>query len=149
MRIGLNAGEPIAEDGDLFGLSVSLAARIGNWGQPGQVLCSNVVRELLLGKGLQFAPLGNAELEGLLWGTKPSPPNDCNACETAPVEDPSNVVPQARSRPPARSQPVRPDAEHRRGSKGADRRCRRLTWPLVRVAVARSPNVDDRRLEHP
>ena len=30
MRFGLNAGEPIAEDDDLFGLSVTLAARIGD-----------------------------------------------------------------------------------------------------------------------
>jgi adenylate cyclase len=65
VRFGLNAGEPIAEDDDLFGLSVTLAARIGDWGEPGQVLCSNVVRELLLGKGFAFTSVGSAELKGL------------------------------------------------------------------------------------
>ena len=65
VRFGLNAGEPIAEDDDLFGLSVTLAARIGDWGEPGQVLVSNVVRELLLGKGFEFASVGRAELKGL------------------------------------------------------------------------------------
>ncbi len=64
VRFGLNAGEPIAEDDDLFGLSVTLAARIGDWGEPGQVLCSNVVRELLLGKGFAFESVGEAELKG-------------------------------------------------------------------------------------
>ncbi len=64
VRFGLNAGEPIAEDDDLFGLSVTLAARIGDWGEPGQVLCSNVVRELLLGKGFEFTSVGKAELKG-------------------------------------------------------------------------------------
>ena len=64
VRFGLNTGEPIAEDDDLFGLSVTLAARIGNWGEPGQVLCSNVVRELLLGKGFTFQPVGEAALKG-------------------------------------------------------------------------------------
>ena len=65
MRFGLNAGEPIAEDDDLFGLSVTLAARIGDWGEPGQVLASNVVRELLLGKAFDFTSMGEAELKGL------------------------------------------------------------------------------------
>ena len=64
VRFGLNAGEPIAEDDDLFGLSVTLAARIGDWGEPGQVLCSNVVRELLLGKAFEFTSVGEAELKG-------------------------------------------------------------------------------------
>ncbi len=65
VRFGLNAGEPIAEDDDLFGLSVTLAARIGDWGAPGQVLVSDVVRQLLLGKGFEFTSVGSAELRGL------------------------------------------------------------------------------------
>ena len=65
VRFGLNAGEPIAQDGDLFGLSVTLAARIGDWGEPGQVLVSDVVRQLLLGKGFEFTSVGSAELKGL------------------------------------------------------------------------------------
>ena len=32
------------QDDDLFGLSVTLAARIGDCARPGQVLCSDVVR---------------------------------------------------------------------------------------------------------
>ncbi|HJM88147.1 MAG TPA: adenylate/guanylate cyclase domain-containing protein [Dehalococcoidia bacterium] len=64
VRFGINAGEPIAEDDDLFGLSVSLAARIGDWGEPGQVLVSNVVRELLLGKTFGFTSAGDVTLKG-------------------------------------------------------------------------------------
>ena len=44
VRFGINAGEPIADDGDLFALSVSLATRIGDWCGAGQMVCSNVVR---------------------------------------------------------------------------------------------------------
>jgi len=33
--------------------------------EPGQVLVSNVVRELLLGKGFAFISVGEAELKGL------------------------------------------------------------------------------------
>ena len=62
--IGLNAGEPIAEDGDLFGTSVDLAARICGHAEPGQIVVSNVVRELAAGKGFLFSDRGETELRG-------------------------------------------------------------------------------------
>ncbi len=43
---------------------MTLAARICDWGEPGQVLCSNVVRELLLGKTFDFTSVGEATLKG-------------------------------------------------------------------------------------
>ena len=64
VRIGLNAGEPIAEDDDLFGTAVQLAARITDRAEPGQVLVSNVVRELCAGKTFEFTSVGEATLEG-------------------------------------------------------------------------------------
>ena len=67
--IGLNAGEPIAEEqpdgrGDLFGTSVDLAKRICDHAEPGQIVVSNVVRELAAGKEFLFADLGDTELRG-------------------------------------------------------------------------------------
>ena len=64
VRIGLNAGEPIAEDGDYFGSAVQLAARVCDRAEPGQVLVSNVVRELCSGKLFQSADQGEATLNG-------------------------------------------------------------------------------------
>ncbi len=64
VRIGLNAGEPIAEDDDLFGTAVQLAARITDRAEPGQVLVSNVVRELCAGKTFEFTSVGEATLKG-------------------------------------------------------------------------------------
>jgi class 3 adenylate cyclase len=64
VRIGLNAGEPIAEDRDYFGTAVQLAARTCDRAEPGQVLVSNVVRELCAGKTFQFADQGEATLKG-------------------------------------------------------------------------------------
>lgn len=64
VRIGTNAGEPIAEDDDLFGTAVQLAARITDRAEPGQVLVSNVVRELCAGKTFRFHSLGEANLKG-------------------------------------------------------------------------------------
>jgi len=62
--VGLNAGEPIAEEGDLFGTSINLAARICDRAEAGQILASNVVRELAAGKQFLFADLGETELRG-------------------------------------------------------------------------------------
>ena len=64
VRVGINAGEPIAEDGDLFGTAVQLAARITDRAEPGQVLVSNVVRELCAGKLFDFTAQGEATLKG-------------------------------------------------------------------------------------
>ncbi|OGO49891.1 MAG: hypothetical protein A2148_09370, partial [Chloroflexi bacterium RBG_16_68_14] len=54
IHIGLNAGEPIAEDDDLFGTAVQLARRICDQAGGGQILVSNVVRELAAGKRFMF-----------------------------------------------------------------------------------------------
>ena len=62
--VGLNAGEPIAEDDDLFGTSINLAARICDHANAGQILAANVVRELAAGKDFLFADLGETELRG-------------------------------------------------------------------------------------
>ncbi len=64
IRIGLNAGEPIAEEEDLFGTAVIMAARIAAQAQGGEILCSNVVRELTAGKGFLFHDRGSAALRG-------------------------------------------------------------------------------------
>ncbi|MDO8615822.1 MAG: adenylate/guanylate cyclase domain-containing protein [Dehalococcoidia bacterium] len=64
VRIGLNAGEPIAEEEDLFGVSVVMAARIAAQAKGGEILVSNVVRELVAGKGFLFADRGDTVLRG-------------------------------------------------------------------------------------
>jgi class 3 adenylate cyclase len=69
VRIGLNAGEPIAEDdpggrGDLFGTAVNMAARIAAKADAGEILASNVVRELVAGKEFLFNDRGDTELRG-------------------------------------------------------------------------------------
>lgn len=64
VRIGLNAGEPIAEDGDLFGSSVTMAARIMSKAAGGEIFVSNVVRELCTGKDFLFADRGESTMRG-------------------------------------------------------------------------------------
>jgi class 3 adenylate cyclase len=64
VRCGLNAGEPIEDEGDLFGSSVILASRIAAKAQGGEIFASLAVRELCAGKGFLFADLGDHELRG-------------------------------------------------------------------------------------
>jgi adenylate cyclase len=64
VRIGLNAGEPVAEDADLFGTAVNLAKRICDQAEPGQILVSDVVQQLAAGKGFTFTDKGEATLKG-------------------------------------------------------------------------------------
>lgn len=64
VRIGLAAGEPVAEDDDLFGAAVQLAARLCDASEPGEVWVSNAVRELAVGKGFHFENRGPVALKG-------------------------------------------------------------------------------------
>ena len=64
VRIGLNAGEPIAEDDDLYGTAVNLAARIAAQAQGGEILASEAVRQIVAGKKFPFSDRGETTLRG-------------------------------------------------------------------------------------
>jgi class 3 adenylate cyclase len=64
VRIGVSAGEPVAERDDLFGAAVQLAARACDRAAAGSILVSTAVRELCLGKGFTFDPRGPFDLKG-------------------------------------------------------------------------------------
>jgi class 3 adenylate cyclase/pimeloyl-ACP methyl ester carboxylesterase len=64
VRVGLNAGEPIEEDGDLFGATVILASRIAAKAGGGEILVADTVRGLCSGKGFLFADRGEFVAKG-------------------------------------------------------------------------------------
>jgi class 3 adenylate cyclase len=64
VRIGITAGEPVEDSNDLFGSSVQLAARLCAQAEPGQILVSNVIADLCIGKGHKFTAAGECELKG-------------------------------------------------------------------------------------
>jgi class 3 adenylate cyclase len=64
VRVGLNAGEPIEEDGDLFGATVILASRIAARADGGEILVADTVRGLCSGKGFLFADRGEFVAKG-------------------------------------------------------------------------------------
>src|SRR5437879_8153581 len=47
IRIGINTGEVVEEAGDIFGAAVNMAARVAGKAKGGQVLVSEVVRQLV------------------------------------------------------------------------------------------------------
>ena len=64
IRIGINAGEPIAEDDDLYGTAVIQAARVMAKAEGGQILVTDTVRNLVAGQAYRFDPFGSHELKG-------------------------------------------------------------------------------------
>jgi adenylate cyclase len=62
--IGVNAGEPIHEDGDIFGTPVQMAARVLSKAEGDEIAVSNLVREMCTGKSYKFAKKGEYELKG-------------------------------------------------------------------------------------
>jgi class 3 adenylate cyclase len=64
VRIGVAAGEPVEHHEDLFGSTVQMAARLCAHAMPDQILASNVVAELCVGKKLPFQDIGEVALKG-------------------------------------------------------------------------------------
>ncbi len=64
LKIGINAGEPIAEDNDLFGSTVQMAARIVDKAQADQIFVSEIVRGICAGKPIKFTNRGAFEMKG-------------------------------------------------------------------------------------
>jgi len=64
LRIGAAAGEPVEQHDDLFGCTVQLAARLCARAEPEQILVSNAVVELCLGKKFRFEDAGELSLKG-------------------------------------------------------------------------------------
>jgi class 3 adenylate cyclase len=78
MRVGMAAGEPIQENGDVHGAVVVQASRIASLANAGEVIVSDSVRQLAVGKGFEFQPRGEIRLKGFaepqrVWAaTRPS-----------------------------------------------------------------------------
>lgn len=64
IKIGLTVGEPVEESDDLYGASVNLAARICGHAAGGQILTSSAVKDLAVGKKIDFAERGMIALKG-------------------------------------------------------------------------------------
>jgi len=65
LRAGLHTGECELVDGKVGGIAVHIGARVAQEAQPGEVLVSSTVKDLVAGSGLRFRERGIASLKGV------------------------------------------------------------------------------------
>jgi class 3 adenylate cyclase/pimeloyl-ACP methyl ester carboxylesterase len=65
VRVGLHTGECELVEGKVAGIAVHTGARVAANAQPGEVLVSSTVRDLVAGSGLTFEDRGSHELKGI------------------------------------------------------------------------------------
>jgi class 3 adenylate cyclase len=65
VRAGVHTGECELLDGDLGGMAVHIGARVGACADPGEVLVSGTVKDLVVGSGIEFVDRGERELKGV------------------------------------------------------------------------------------
>jgi adenylate cyclase len=64
-HVGIHAGPVVFQDGDYFGRTVNLAARIADYARPGEVLVSQEVVDAADQAPVTFAEIGPVELKGV------------------------------------------------------------------------------------
>jgi class 3 adenylate cyclase len=65
VRAGLHTGECELVEGKVAGIAVHTGARVASHAQPGEVLVSRTVRDLVAGSGIGFQDRGSQELKGI------------------------------------------------------------------------------------
>jgi adenylate cyclase len=66
IRIGINFGDIIVEEGDIFGDGVNIAARVGALAKPGSVYLSEIVHKQVAGQvDFEFEDLGPQDLKNI------------------------------------------------------------------------------------
>jgi class 3 adenylate cyclase len=65
LRAGVHTGECERLGDDLGGIAVHIGARVSSAADPGEVLVSQTVRDLVVGSGIEFADRGAHELKGV------------------------------------------------------------------------------------
>jgi adenylate cyclase len=64
-HVGLHAGPVLFQEGDYFGQTVNLAARIADYARPGEVLVTQQVAEAAADPRFAFQEIGEVELKGV------------------------------------------------------------------------------------
>ena len=64
-HVGIHAGPVVFQEGDYFGRTVNLAARIAEYARPGEVLVSQEVIDAAEGGPVSFVEIGPVELKGV------------------------------------------------------------------------------------
>jgi adenylate cyclase len=64
-HVGIHAGPVVFQEGDYFGRTVNIAARIAEYARPGEVLVSQEVVDAAEGTPVMFTEIGPVELKGV------------------------------------------------------------------------------------
>ncbi|HEX6056596.1 MAG TPA: adenylate/guanylate cyclase domain-containing protein [Intrasporangium sp.] len=64
-HVGLHSGPVLFQQGDYFGQTVNLSARIADYARPGEVLVSQAVADASQEDGISFRDIGPVELKGM------------------------------------------------------------------------------------
>jgi adenylate cyclase len=64
-HVGIHAGPVVFQEGDYFGRTVNIAARIAEYARPGEVLVSQEVVDAAAGAPVTFTEIGPVELKGV------------------------------------------------------------------------------------
>jgi adenylate cyclase len=64
-HVGIHAGPVVFQEGDYFGRTVNIAARIAEYARPGEILASQEVVDAAQGTSLGFREIGPVELKGV------------------------------------------------------------------------------------
>lgn len=64
-HVGLHTGPVLFQQGDYFGQTVNLTARIAEYARPGEVLVSQAVAEISQQDGITFQEIGAVDLKGV------------------------------------------------------------------------------------
>ncbi|MGH9012273.1 MAG: adenylate/guanylate cyclase domain-containing protein [Acidimicrobiia bacterium] len=65
LKVGLHTGRCEVSDGDVAGIAVHVAARVLGAAEPGEVLVSGTIRDVLLGSEFKFEDRGRHRLKGI------------------------------------------------------------------------------------
>src|SRR5262249_29336212 len=133
IRAGLHTGECELINGKVGGIAVHIGARIAKHSEPGEVLVSSTVKDLVAGSGLRFRERGSVELKALLRN------GGCTPLSGRPIgfdrtdrKDGSSALGQGQANPwpvsktPARPLPIRSANESNR-SRSCENRRRQLS----------------------
>jgi class 3 adenylate cyclase len=65
LRVGISVGEPIAEDNDLFGTTVQMAARLCDGAGTDGIMITNLLKEMSQGRAVQYINVEPKEFKGI------------------------------------------------------------------------------------
>jgi class 3 adenylate cyclase len=65
VRVGLHTGEIEVRGDDIGGVAVHIGQRVSALGQPGEIMVSSTVKDLVAGSGIEFEDRGEHELRGV------------------------------------------------------------------------------------